>query len=729
MPRSFCKNASGRWLCGAALCLTAVLTAGALALYARAGGSAAAALGVWAAAALAVALPGAALARLAAPHAGAGLRIPLACTLGALGFALTTAAASALQLHALVWAWVLGGAVLAAWLRRRAGRSAAAPRFCTPADAAALAPLWGAAVLGNAVYALRCGHPAALGSLIPQQDFYWNLGNVESFFYGFPPADLRVAGVTLTYHYLTELLEAGLCFLTGAPAFDVTAFYAYAPLCAAMLACLYCLGRRLWDAAPAAWHGRAAALASMPFWLCCASLWKALSGASRFGNSLLTATLSNANGQTTAFAFLAAFFVFFAAFAARLNGEDAARPLAVPAGKAAAAPRAAGPGAAPAPRAARAQTAGLLAACAAAFYLLAFAKGPEAGLLACALAAALALTALRRGAARGWLAAAALVLPGGFAVLYRFYFAAGAASSMAFAPTGTLREYYFGSILAALQIRFPALWGAFVPALALAHAFLMAPAAFAAWALCALRDVRRLGALPPLRLVLHALAAGGMLAYFLFDHYSYSQVYFAYLALFAMGVLLLDMLPAPAGRGARPRPRVLAAWALLAVQGATMLCLLAGTARTGAALLRGGGVPADTLKCPLTAQEEQGCLWLRANMAPGELFATNRMHTGAAVQEGLSNVYTGLSGRRAYLESFKYAVSNMGARAGDVMTRYAQMEELFSPDTSPERVRALCAECHITWLLYCPGEPGSDVQFAALEKVYTSDSLVIYHVS
>ena len=64
-------------------------------------------------------------------------------------------------------------------------------------------------------------------------------------------------------------------------------------------------------------------------------------------------------------------------------------------------------------------------------------------------------------------------------------------------------------------------------------------------------------------------------------------------------------------------------------------------------------------KEPLTAEEEEGMRWLAQYAAEGELFATNRIHTGTAA-EGLSNVYSGLSGVPAYMESFKYAVSNMG---------------------------------------------------------------------
>ena len=44
---------------------------------------------------------------------------------------------------------------------------------------------------------------AADGAVVPQQDFFWNVGNAQSFLLGFPPQDLRFSGYTLTYHYLS----------------------------------------------------------------------------------------------------------------------------------------------------------------------------------------------------------------------------------------------------------------------------------------------------------------------------------------------------------------------------------------------------------------------------------------------------------------------------------------------------------------------------------------------
>ena len=88
-----------------------------------------------------------------------------------------------------------------------------------------LAAVAGVLALISAAGAGLFAHPAAVGQITPSQDFFWNLGNAESFLLGFPPADLRFAGVTLTYHYLTELLAAGLSMASGLAVYDVLAFY------------------------------------------------------------------------------------------------------------------------------------------------------------------------------------------------------------------------------------------------------------------------------------------------------------------------------------------------------------------------------------------------------------------------------------------------------------------------------------------------------------------------
>ena len=168
-------------------------------------------LGIW--------LPG----RVLAEAVGAkrfGLLQTASFVFGMLAFASCSALASAWGAFWLPW--LLAAAGLAGlWAKRR------------PLLAALRAPdrpgegwLCAAVLCLLALYcvggALRFALPAAAGgAVVPQQDFFWNVGNAQSFLLGFPPQDLRFSGYTLTYHYLSELMAAGLSMASGTPCYDM----------------------------------------------------------------------------------------------------------------------------------------------------------------------------------------------------------------------------------------------------------------------------------------------------------------------------------------------------------------------------------------------------------------------------------------------------------------------------------------------------------------------------
>lgn len=683
-------------ICGG---ITAILLIAALVLYTRCGGSTLSAVWVWLAAALAVYGPGSALRVLLCKDASETIHPVLDVVFGGAAFALVTLLASMTELHLLLWMLVLAGWVL--WLVQH--RKGEHQLKCLNQEIWILAVIGAVYVLLNALWAIRYMHPSIVTVARPSQDFFWNLGNTESLLAGFPMADLRVNGVTVSYHFLTELWGAGLCMLTRMPAYDVVAFYGYAPIVAEMVLCLYSLGKALWSENASI---RPLLLASLPLWLGCASLWKVMAnGTGRFGNVMALYVVSNINGQATAFVMLAAFFAVFAV----LEQSSWNAPS------------------------------GLWAAAVAVFYLLVFAKSPQAAILALALLCAFIVRAItgtrsKRRASAGLIRFFFLV-PVGFWLVYVLCFSAGADSSMSFSLTGTLNLYFFASILQALRIRFASLWMVFLPVLWLAQSLLAAPAAFCVWVVVAVQDLFHLGKASAQRLTWHACIVGGLAAFFWFDHYSSSQLYFFILALFCLGLVLLDRLPELWYKLSACRGTVTVWLARLAKAGcallltvgcATNLLLCVWLVRTAPVQLV-GGVP-DERYYPLTAQEEEACIWLAENMEEDALFATNRMHTGTAL-EGLSNVYTGLSGRQAYCESFKYAVSNMGDNAGDVMTRYDQMCRLFAPDTTEEEVKEICRETGVTYLVYHALSEGSDAQFACFEQVYQSDVISIYKVA
>lgn len=165
-------------------------------------------------------------------------------------------------------------------------------------------------------------------------------------------------------------------------------------------------------------------------------------------------------------------------------------------------------------------------------------------------------------------------------------------------------------------------------------------------------------------LAVNAFSIGGMLAYVLYNHYSFSQVYFA---LAAVPCALLATLPAGqalalrlAGAG-RTLPRRLAAGAL-----ALALAACAGSEfyynqsylRSGAqAALRCIGRPAfEPAETRMTDGDWDAALWLKENTPVDTVFATNRNNKQFDAAEGTFHFYTAVSERRCYLESYRYGM-------------------------------------------------------------------------
>ena len=701
--------------------------------------------GVW--------LPGRALAALTGADK-AGLPACGAFVYGTALLALAAALGGAAGLHGLVWVLPALGAAGWLWLRRRARRADAPGQPAGAGPALRTGPRWPwvlAWAAGLLLYAVgaapRLAHPAAAGALIPDQDFLWNLGNARAFLAGFAPADLRVSGYTLTYHWLTELLAAGFA-MAGVPVYDALAFGLPPAALGAALACIRELGGLWFAASPAKTARRQQALFAALV-LCAGSggLWKVFSGRDPFWNMTQRHVLTNINGWTTALFLLCC---TLACAAVLLAG-----------------------------RAAQAGPALGVGVCA--FTLLALAKGPVAGVAALALLAGAAAAwvfaaagpgqapaaanpagPVPVGAARGALAAGrrrrgafAAAVYGGlccgvFLLVYRVLFAAGAGASVVFSPTGTLEKSWFANLLALARAvlpgwAFPAAVVLFWLALAVCWAPAAAPLALAGF----VRGLARPGRLPARQWVAAALAGGGFLAFCIFDHEAMSQMYFAFAAAVGMALLAAEYAPAlaawarqaaggPVRRVCR-RVCALALAALAAAGFATGLCNAAALAGQG--LSARGASPqaalADGWDLALTAADEAAAAAL-AEILPagcGRTFATNRIHTGRAL-EGLSNVYSGLSGCQGWFEGFKYAVSNLGMEPDDVSARLEALRAALLADTPEELAAALPEE--VTVLVYstAAAEKGWDVLegrapgagLAGLEVLYKNADVILYKV-
>ena len=194
-------------------------------------------LGIW--------LPGRVLAEIAGAKRF-GLLQTASFAFGMLAFAACSALASASGAFWLPWLLVAAG-LLGLWAKRRPLLAALrAPD--KPGDSWLCAAVLCLLALYCVGGSLRFALPAAAGgAVVPQQDFFWNVGNAQSFLLGFPPQDLRFSGYTLTYHYLSELLAAGLSMATGASCYDIEA--ALLPLAGILftVAMLWDFGRILYN--------------------------------------------------------------------------------------------------------------------------------------------------------------------------------------------------------------------------------------------------------------------------------------------------------------------------------------------------------------------------------------------------------------------------------------------------------------------------------------------------
>ena len=634
-------------------------------------------------------LPGYLMARLLVP-AGAGLRFPAALVCG-------TGILLAAYLAAMVWQkpFLLqaGPPALALVLflvrpvpvdrcARRLGQAA----YALLTRHRALLLLWAGLCLFSALsFSGANPHPAAAGAVSLDRDLLWNVGNAEAFCRAFPAQDIRFAGVRFSYHYLTELLAAALSLVSGASCYDLFAFFLPPVFLAGEMAALYRAGLVLYNLKTKA--------ESIPFILSCfqcASLWKVFrTGDSVFGNTMLRHLTSNINAQATAVVLFCAFLAFFH----RLAEENFAG-------------------------------ARLWGLCLFAFLLLAVGKGPEAALAMCACGAAVVmLLFFRRTNLRALLFLA--LLGGSFALVYQVLYAAGTNTSMQFSVYSlrdTLTYARLEPLADWLCAHLPVSGYVWLALIGVANVFLFAPFQFCLWVRGLPRALAGLPRLDAARLLLHAGTAGGFLAYHLFRHESSSQVYFALFALLCMSILAADELPRLRNTGHPPLLTLFCGLAGLA----TTLCMVLALSGKGLAVLT--RVPGEALSSPaaVTAGDEEAGHWLRENAPAGTVFATNRTSgtPDPENEDGISNVYTALSGVQCYMEGWTYAMSNMGVPAPVVEHRRAVAADLFGPDTTPEERRELCDREGITCLVYVRRWPGSAP--AGKYPVFENEDVAVY---
>ncbi len=256
------------------------------------------------------------------------------------------------------------------------------------------------------------------------------------------------------------------------------------------------------------------------------------------------------------------------------------------------------------------------------------------------------------------------------------------------------------------------------------EAFIWAPFCAILYVISLVSSLKNIKKLSFMRLLVNAAAVGGMLAYFLFFHYSSSQTYFLLAAIYFMWFCGVELLPS-----------ILKNRRLIAVSAIVAVVTLFGTATMVLPEMRTGVQVA--LRClelrpqypyygnTVTAGDEQAALWLKENTDRDEIFATNRNAQDMEIGEGTWHYYTAVSERRSFAESWRYAMDY----GTDYFVMRHNLEEvsdvLFRLDTTDEAF-ALAREYDIDYLLMSTAV--REHPFDGADPVYENESVRIYRV-
>ncbi len=530
----------------------------------------------------------------------------------------------------------------------------------------------------------KFAHPEQVGQLLLSQDFLWNVGNAESFKLGFPPEDIRFFDVRLQYHYFTELLVSGFSTLTGISSYNLLAFYSQSLFLSVLIIALYQFGLYFYNS-----KTKANFFTIGIFTLSCLSLHKILpNGYSSFSNSLISATLTNINSMSNAFCFTAVFTLMF------FNAERKNFRVSV----------------------------WYYLTMLGSFTLLTFTKSPIAAILAIAIACSLLTRFIQlKFIIREVLFA--LIFVSFFAIIYFLNFSSGANASTGFSLDYTLKIGYFKNILYRLEIEQAGIYKYTLPIFMFVQSICIAPFTLPVFIISVFKKILNFRNLTFTELYCYAIGIGGFMAFFLFYHEAFSQVYFLYIALFFVTLIAIKEF----------------AFEKIKLKSAPFYLLLIASITTSVFLyinLVGSGLRQylfhynilEKYPYPVTVKSEDELAgeFLREIKTQDDMFATNRTHTG--YKEGLSNVYSAFSGMQGYMEGFKYAISNMGVSWDIVEGRIAVNNLLFSSGTDPQQIRELCAANGITYLVFSSQFEGSIAHLAGFQVVFQDGTVTIFKI-
>ncbi|MDD6187736.1 MAG: hypothetical protein PUB11_06790 [Oscillospiraceae bacterium] len=542
------------------------------------------------------------------------------------------------------------------------------------------------------VYAFLCvakhAHPNKVGQIILTQDFMWTVGNAESIKNSFPPIDIRFSGVTMKYHYLTELVCRGLSMLSGVGCYDVVGLYSQLFFMGFLIVSLWEFGRYFYRDV----KKRNLFLVSF-FVLSCLSLWKVIpTGASVFSNSLLEALLSNVNSTTTAFSFLSVFRMLMTGLF-------------------------------------RDKKSGAVYICAVfiAFIMLTFSKSPIAAIVVLALLCAAAVNLISKDRNKTAVAVS-VVLAAVFAAVYFGYLSRGAAKSTGISLTKTLELGYFKNYLNLFKMTNTTIYKVSIPLFIILQTVCIAPFQTVVVLPKALSDIPKIFKLPFETLFTYACIAGGISAFYITYHEAFSQVYFLYTAIYFLNLYSVKLFTFN-----RLNLRNALCYTLMGMSVFTSVCFYINFGGSGFRQYLYHYDIIDKYPYPyiVKAEDENAGIYLRSTMSDGELFITNRTHTGAG--EGLSNVYTCFSGKQSYMEGFKYTVSNMGVSWDDtVKPRVESVGKIFGTyNQTPADAKEIYEICTADNIRYAVVSTQFEFQNEALcefECVFNEGTVAIYKI-
>ena len=533
---------------------------------------------------------------------------------------------------------------------------------------------------------IKAAKPAAVGDTLLSADMLWNIGNANSFTLRFIPEDIRYSGVQLHYHYLTELFAGAVCWLTGISAYNIVAFYMQPWVLVCVVYSLYSFGKIWFEDCT-----KAIMFTYSMFVFGCGSVWTCfLSGYSSFYNDNAKHIITNINAQATATIFLC---IFGGMFVQLLKKHF---------------------------------DVGLFdfTLWFASFFMLCFAKGPVAAIVAIGGSITILwLFVQKKVKFKGLLGAVVIAVM--FFVIYSLFFASGANTSMKINMWVTSWKTTFGAYVEPLKLQVAKpVWWCITAVVLMADVIMYAPAQMVMYFAGLGRDIKNLFKLDGKRLWANSMVAGGFMAYYLFDHYAMSQVYFAFLAVFFLHIIAIENLHLLNGKWLS---KIAAVAGCIAV--ATTVFMYVNFVGSGARFLaRNMGI---IEKYPYTAvvnaDDQLAMEYLAENSSENALFATNRIHHSNKKKDGISNIYSAFSGRQSYMEGYAYALTNMGVPYYVIDQRQVINEKLFDQQTSVEELMYLCEKTGITHLVYSAQFDGCETVIESVfKKIYDSETVRIY---